>query len=236
MSTSDKTALVAGASRGLGLAMAEELHRRGWSVIATVRRPGVAALEALAGRPRNGSAASMEIETLDIADAASVRALGQRLQGRRLDLVIANAGITNSNVQDRMMEVADEEYARMLLTNALGPARLLEHLAASVPPSGVLAAMSSVLGSLRENVAGIWPAYASSKAALNMLLRDLAGGAGRGRAVVAMAPGWVRTEMGGPDAALSVAESIPLVIDELERIGWHPGLHYLNYDGRRLEW
>jgi NAD(P)-dependent dehydrogenase (short-subunit alcohol dehydrogenase family) len=123
-----------------------------------------------------------------------------------------------------------------MFTNALGPIRLLDQLEDQVPDGGVLAAMSSILGSLRENLNGAWPAYASSKAALNMLLHGFAAVHGRKRAVVAMCPGWVRTDMGGTEAALSIEESIPRVADVLTEAFGRTGLHYLNYDGREVQW
>jgi len=96
--------------------------------------------------------------------------------------------------------------------------------------------MSSILGSQTENVSGVWAAYAASKAALNMLLHDFSARHSSRRAVIAMAPGWVRTDMGGAGAALSIEQSIPRVIDVLIGQAGKRGLHYLNYDERSLAW
>ncbi|WP_226583648.1 SDR family NAD(P)-dependent oxidoreductase [Acuticoccus sediminis] len=232
MNDTTPTALIAGASRGLGLALAAELAARDWRVIATVRGDPPKVLLTLAAEHTD----RVEIERLDITQADSIAGLAQRLDGRTLDLVLANAGITNRDVNAALTDVPDEEYSRMMLTNALGPCRLLEALERLVPRGGVLAAMSSILGSLGENRAGIWPAYASSKAALNMLLHGFHDRHGEGRAVIAMAPGWVRTDMGGPAADLSIAESIPRVADVLIGARGGRGLAYLNYDGRRVGW
>lgn len=228
----EKTALIAGASRGLGLAMTEDLSRRGWRVIATLRADAANRLRALADR----SGGCVLVERLDVTDLDQIRALRRRLEGRRLDLLLANAGITNPDVSASMVDVADGDYSRLLLTNALGPIRVLEVLEDLVLPGGVIAAMSSILGSLTENAGGAWPAYASSKAALNMLLHDFAVRRGRDRAVVAIAPGWVRTDMGGAGAALTIEESVPRVLDVLTTAAGTPGLRYLNYDGRTVSW
>jgi len=232
MQPTEKTALIAGASRGLGLAMTEELARRGWRVIATRRAEVGSGLRDVADR----GGGRVLVERLDVTDLDQIRALRRRLEGRRLDLLLANAGIANPDVSAPMVEVADGDYARLLLTNALGPIRVLEALEDLVPPGGVIAAMSSILGSLTENAGGAWPAYASSKAALNMLLHDFAVRRGRDRAVVAIAPGWVRTEMGGAGADLAIEESVPRVLDVLTAAAGRPGLRYLNYDGRAVSW
>lgn len=232
MQSTVRTALIAGASRGLGLAMTEELARRGWRVVATLRADGGARLRGIADR----SDGRIVVETLDVTDLDQIRALRRRLQGKRLDLLLANAGITNPDVSAPMVDVADDDFSRLLLTNAMGPIRVLEVLEDLVPPGGVIAAMSSILGSLAENADGAWPAYASSKAALNMLLHNFAARRGHDRAVVAMAPGWVQTEMGGACADLTIEESIPRVVDVLTAAEGRPGLRYLNYDGRTVSW
>jgi NAD(P)-dependent dehydrogenase (short-subunit alcohol dehydrogenase family) len=232
MDRRDMTALIAGASRGLGLALTEELASRGWRVIATGRRNSGSALHALADRYDG----KVVVETLDVTSLDQIKASRHRLNGQRLDLVLANAGVTNPDVNAALSGVTDEDFIKLMLTNTLGPIRLLEQLGDQVPDGGVLAAMSSILGSLRENSNAAWPAYASSKAALNMLLHGFAAAHGRKRAVVAMCPGWVRTDMGGTEAALSIEESIPRVADVLSEMVGRTGLHYLNYDGREVQW
>ncbi len=227
-----KTALIAGASRGLGLGITEELARRGWRVIATYRGSARTKLHDLA----EGRQGAVVAERLDVTEMEEIRELRRRLEGTRLDLLLANAGLANRNVGASMAEITDAEYARLMATNALGPVRVLELMEDLVAPKGVMAAMTSTLGSMTENAGGSWPAYASSKAALNMLLHAFAARRGRGRAVVAMAPGWVRTDMGGPGASLSIEESVPRVIDVLGSVAGKPGLYYLNYDGRTLRW
>ncbi len=170
--TEKPAVLVLGASRGLGLGLAQEWCRRGWRVIAT-KRSASAQLEALASQYPD----SLEIETADIADAGSVRALGTRLAGRRLDVLFVNAGIGQSD-GSTPAAVDEAEFARLMLTNALGPVRAIEILEALVPPGGVIAAMSSQLASIANN-SGFWELYSASKAALNMLMKCFAGG-GRG--------------------------------------------------------
>lgn len=226
------TALIIGASRGLGLAMAEEYLDRGWHVIGTVRGQARTGLHALAAR----SDGRLEIEAVDVTEPDQIAALRQRLGGRRIDLLFVNAGIA-TNVEQAIGAVPTEDFIRLMVTNALSPMRALEALESLVPPSGAIGVMSSGLGSIAENDSGSWAAYAASKAALNMLMRGFAvRRAPDPRAMIVMAPGWVRTEMGGENAALSIEESIPRVVDTLLAASGTSGLRFLDYTGRTVRW
>lgn len=173
---------------------------------------------------------------LDVTSHEQIKALRQRLDKQRLDLVLANAGVTNPIVSDTKSEVSDDGFTKVMLTNTLAPVRLLKQFQDLVPEGGVLAVMFSILGSRQENPSGAWPAYASSKAALNMPLRGFASSHGLGRAVIAMCSGWVRADMGGGGADLSIEESIPRVPDVLTGAIGRSGLRYLNYGGREVQW
>ena len=225
----ESTALIIGASRGLGLAMAEEYLKRGWRVVATVRGQGRTALHGLAGD-------RLEIETVDIADEAQIAAFGGRLSGRRFDLLFVNAGVTN-DPEERIGAVSTEEFIRVMVTNGLGPMRVIETFAGLVTPAGTIGVMSSGLGSIADNHSGGWEVYRGSKAALNMFMRSFAVRNGLDRLTyLVVAPGWVRTEMGGADASLSVEESIPRVVDTITAQSRKPGLRYLDYRGQTVPW
>jgi len=223
-------AMVVGASRGLGLALAEEWCERGWRVITTVRgRPKE--LETLASRyPGN-----VEIETVDIAKADTVKALRARQEGRRVDVLFINAGIARA-INATPASVDEQDFLDMMLTNALSPVRAVELLDDLVPAGGVVAVMTSELGSI-TNSNGSWQIYSSSKAALNMLMKGFAARRPDDpRALLLVAPGWVRTSMGGTDALLSIEESIPLVVDVVEANRGKPGLRYLDRFNKPLPW
>ena len=97
--------------------------------------------------------------------------------------------------------------------------------------------MSSGQGSVANNTNGQYEVYRSSKAALNMFMRSFAARhAGDPRTLLLMAPGWVRTDMGGPQARLSIEESIPKLADTMLAATGKPGLHYLDYLGRTVPW
>ncbi len=224
------TALILGASRGLGLAMAEEYLRRGWNVVATARGTGRAGLEALAEQHHG-----LTVETLDINEPDQVAALRERVAGRRFDLLFVNAGVSSGPGQT-VAEATTEDFSHVMLTNALSPLRCVEAFAPSVPPGGVIGAMSSGLGSVANNDRGGWEVYRASKAALNTLMRSFAVRSGGERAVVVVAPGWVRTDMGGQDAPLDARTSLRGVADALAAAAGQTGAHYLNYQGQTVPW
>jgi NAD(P)-dependent dehydrogenase (short-subunit alcohol dehydrogenase family) len=224
--------LIVGASRGLGLALASEYLERGWRVVATVRGSGKTRLHELVERFEG----RLEIENVDIADPAQIAALRQRLVNRSFDLLFVNAGVTNSP-EETIGEVTTEEFIRVMVTNALGPMRAVETLGDLVQPTGTIGVMSSRLGSVASNDTGGWEVYRGSKAALNTLMRcHAARHTNDLRTFLIIAPGWVRTDMGGPDAALSVEESIPHVVDTINAESGKSGLRYLDYRGQVIPW
>jgi len=222
--------LIIGASRGLGLALVEQFCGRGWHVIATVRGPSPA-LDALKAR----YPASLEEAKADIADAASVRALRERLADRRIDMLFVNAGIAKS-ITATAGTAPVEDFLEMMLVNAFSPVRLIEIFEDIVAPNGTIAAMSSELGSIANNP-GAWDLYASSKAALNMLMKCYsAHRPGDPRAKLVVAPGWIQTEMGGADATFTIEDCIPMVADMLVKNHGTPGLRFIDRFGTTLPW
>jgi NAD(P)-dependent dehydrogenase (short-subunit alcohol dehydrogenase family) len=227
-----KTALIVGASRGLGLALAEEYLRRDWAVTATIRSAPNIALGAL-GATHPGR---LQIETVDIADETLIAALATRLSGQSFDLLFVNAGVTNTPTQT-IGEVTTDDFVRVMITNALGPMRTIEAMQHLVSDGGTIGVMSSGLGSVADNEAGGWEVYRASKAALNTLMRSFAARhRGDNRPLVIIAPGWVRTDMGGPQASLSIEQSIPRVVDVIAAQSGKRGLRYLNYRGETVRW
>ena len=227
----EQTLLLIGASRGLGLALAEEFLRRGWRVVATERGES-AALHALGAAYEE----RLEIEKLDIAREVEIEMLGARLGARQFDLLFVNAGVSNGPTE-KVGDVSVEEFNRVMTVNALGPMRVIEAFADLVSPEGTLGVMSSGLGSVGNNVSGGWEVYRASKAALNTLMRSYAvRPEARGRAFVIIAPGWVRTDMGGPQATLGIEDSIPGVTSVLIAQAGKPGVRYLDYKGETVAW
>ena len=184
----------------------------------------------------DASAGRVEIETVDICEPTQVTALRERLSGRTLETLFVNAGVTNDE-RETIAEVTTEEFVRVMVTNALSPMRVVETLEDLVPPTGLIGVMSSGQGSIANNETGLREVYRGSKAALNMFMRSFAARhAARPRAMVVMAPGWVRTDMGGPNARLSIDDSIPSLVDVLLSKLGRPGLEYLDYLGNTVPW
>lgn len=224
----ERRALIIGASRGIGLGLAEELAARGWHVFASQRRPS----EPLA---RAAETAPIETVTADVTDPASLEALAARIEPGSLDVVLVNAGIMGSENQSVASATA-EEVSEIVMTNAVGPARAARLMLPLLRDGGTLAFTTSRLGSIAESSGG-YDLYRMSKAAQNMLARGIFAqeATPRGIAVLSLHPGWVQTDMGGPAAPLTVEQSVRGLADVLETE--QPAEHrFLAYDGSEVPW
>ena len=225
------TALVVGASRALGLALAEELLERGWEVIGTVRGARRTGLHELA----ESAGGRLTVEQLEMTDPEQVAALRERLAGRTLDLLFVNAAITRGDLP--IAEVPTEMFTEVMVTNALAPMRVVESLRTLVAPDGTIGVMSSRQGSVSMNERGGQDVYRASKSALNQLMRCYAARyAEDTRTLLLINPGWVRTELGGAEAPLSIEDSIPGVVRTIEENSGRPGLRFLDYQGQVVPW
>ena len=228
--SSNKQLLLIGASRGLGFALAEEYLERGWQVVATERDSNTSKLHDLLRAARG----RLEIATVDITDPDQVVALRARLASRQFDMLFVNAGI---GTRDMVADISTDEFIRMMVTNALSPMRIVESFQDLVLPTGTIGIMSSGQGSITNNENGHYEIYRASKTALNMLMRSFAARhADDPRTLLLMAPGWVRTDLGGPQARLSIEESIPNLANTMDAQAGKAGLQYLDYLGRKVPW
>lgn len=199
-------ALVTGANRGLGREVALRLLARGYTVIAGMRKP-----EPLM---------DLEILTLDVADEASVRAAAEAVRARhgRLDVLVNNAGILLDGHLG-VLEVDGDTFRRTMEANVLGALRMAQAFAPLMPKGGRIVNVSSGGGQLSEP--STWaPAYCVSKTALNAVTVQLAEALRpRGIAVNAVCPGWVRTDMGGPEAPRSLAQGAASILWAITEAG-----------------
>ncbi|MFI9402400.1 SDR family NAD(P)-dependent oxidoreductase [Nocardia sp. NPDC052316] len=228
--TPNRQALVIGASRGLGLVLADELVRRGWRVIATARQRG-GELPAKA----DASDGLLTVELLEMTSQEQLAALRARLTDTRLDLLFVNAAIDRGDLP--IHEVPTDMFTEVMITNALSPLRVVETLRDLVVPGGTVAVMSSEQGSISQNTEDGYELYKASKAALNQLMRSYATRhADDEHTKLLIDPGHNRTRLGGPDAPLAPTESIPAVVDVLEAQAGALGLQFLDRHGKTVPW
>jgi NAD(P)-dependent dehydrogenase (short-subunit alcohol dehydrogenase family) len=232
MATSPHTnVLIVGASRGLGVAIAKQYLDDGGHVVATVRGTRRTPLHDL-----QTSYAELEIETADVTSPDDVSNLRSRLATRRFDLLFHNAGIANGS-HDTSTATSTEDFIRVMVTNALSPMRVIDTLKDLVTPDGTIAIMSSGQGSITNNERGGFEVYRASKSALNQLMRSYAArNQDDTRTLLLMAPGWVKTALGGPDAKLTIDESIPNLVATVDAQRGHGGLQFLDYRGKTVAW
>ena len=222
------TALIIGASRGIGAELARQYRDAGWRVIATVRKS------------TDGDdlrKLGCDVLTVEIDNVEHCAMLGSQLREESLDVAVLCAGVYGPHTGGLHAPSA-ADFDTVMHANVLGAMHLLPLLGPLViSAKGRLAVLSSIMGSiaLRTNTNG-W-LYRASKAALNSVLADAALTFGPAGAIcVALHPGWVRTEMGGSEADLSVTDSAAGLRTTLEKVRPSDNGKFLNYDGTSLPW
>jgi len=222
--------LIVGASRGLGLGLVAEHLKRGFDVVATVRKAAdEQALKALPGAGR------LTIHLLDVTSDPDIARLAADLTSP-LDIVFVNAGVYGPA---SVVDASPDELNAVMQTNVFGPIRLAHALAGHVrEQTGVLALMSSAMGSIGENRSSGAEVYRATKAAQNAFARSLflSSAKDRGVTVLSVHPGWVRTEMGGPDADIDVETSVTGIADQLKANAGAHAHRFVDYGGREIPW
>jgi NAD(P)-dependent dehydrogenase (short-subunit alcohol dehydrogenase family) len=221
--------LITGANRGLGLELARQYSAAGWDVHACCREPSRA--EELRALP-------VRVYQLEVRDFPAVGRLAESLAGQPVDLLLANAGVYGPT-QVSLGKIDYAAWLDVLAVNVLAPVRLAEcfvdHVARSQRKAIVL--FSSQMGSMALNTAGRHYLYRTSKAALNAAARSLAIDLhGQGVTVLALHPGWVKTDMGGPDADLEAVDAVRAIRQTLDGISLAHSGKFLNYDGSEMPW
>lgn len=222
------TVLITGANRGIGLEFARQYANDGWEVIATCRDPGHAAeLKAL----------NVDVRALDVADFGAIAALGTKLSGRGIDVLINNAGIYGG--EQSFGSVDPDGWVQALRVNAMAPLKMAEAFAQHLQAGQrrVIASITSRMGSIDDNTSGGAYAYRSTKAALNAVNKSLSVDLRpRGIICIVLHPGWVKTAMGGAGALITAQQSVSgmrRIIDGATAS--HSG-RFFNYDGQEIPW
>jgi NAD(P)-dependent dehydrogenase (short-subunit alcohol dehydrogenase family) len=227
--------LITGANRGLGLEFVRQYLADGWQVYATCRDPASASeLRGLA----EDRGERLRIIAMDVTDARSVKAAAGELDGQAIDLLLNNAGVGGARGQS-VGNIDYDAWSKVLDVNTMGPMRVseafVEHVARS--KRKIIVTLTSGMGSIGDNTSGGAFAYRSSKAAVNMVMRSLAIDlAPRGITCIVVNPGWVLTDMGGPNANMSASESVARMRRLIDTWGPTHSGKFFNHDGREYAW
>lgn len=227
--------LITGANRGLGLEFARQYAADRWRVYAACRSP--AGADTLRGIARQADG-RLTVHALDVRDRTGIRALADELSDRPVDVLLNNAAIWGAASQG-FGQLDDRAWTEVLDVDVLGVIRVAEAFAEHVARSDrkAIVTVSSRLGSIALNDSGGRYMYRSAKAAVNAVVRSLAIDlAPRGVICVALTPGWVRTDMGGPDAPLSPAESVTGMRRVIDALDVTQTGRFLAHDGSIVPW
>ena len=228
------TVLVTGVNRGLGLEFIKQYCQKGWEVIGTCRDPDNAAqASALADVAYN-----LTLYPLDVTVPKSIGELATRLSGKALDLLLLNAGVMGRQ-SSKLGELEQHDFLHSMSVNTVTPALMIqafrEHVVAG--EQKLIVGISSILGSIAGNNDGGLYSYRASKAGLNAVLKSAAIDLrGEGITVLAMHPGWVQTDMGGPDAKITPSVSIQGMINVFDGATPEDSGRFMVYDGGELPW
>lgn len=229
------TLLITGANRGLGLEFVKQYAAAGWRVLACCRAPADAeALQALA----DASQGRVTLHALDVVDFSDIDALARQLRGTPIDLLINNAGI----YPDRHGGFGQTDYDAWVLAflvNTMAPMKMAEAFIGNLElgQGKTIATVSSKMGSVADNTSGGGYLYRSSKAAVNIVVKSLSLDlAARGIRAVVLHPGWVRTDMGGPNALITAETSVAGMRDVIERLTAADSGRFIGFDGEEVPW
>jgi NAD(P)-dependent dehydrogenase (short-subunit alcohol dehydrogenase family) len=229
------TVLITGGSRGLGLEFVRQYQSEGYAIIAACRDPGTAlALQQL----ERAAKGALTVVELDVVDGASIKQAAARVPSGTIDILINCAGVIGARGQT-LGSLDYTDWTHVLEVNVMGPARVCEAFLDRVARSGrrLIITITSGMGSLADNTSGGYIPYRTSKAAVNMLMRSAAIDLKpRGITCVVLNPGWVKTDMGGPNATLSPEESVGAMRRLIARLGPEDSGRFYNYDGREYPW
>lgn len=223
-----RSVLITGANRGIGLELARQYAAEGWRVIGTARNPEAAT---------ELRATGAEVRQLDVTDQASVDRLAKDLAGMPIDMLINNAGI--QSLMWTLAEIDIDKFETLFDVNTLGPIRMVRALLPNLQAgkSRRIINITSNLSSIAGNTEGAFYGYRESKAALNMFTRSIAAELGpAGFICVVLHPGWVQTDMGGPDAPLRVRESVLGMRGVIENLSSADNGTFWTHAGEQMAW
>jgi NAD(P)-dependent dehydrogenase (short-subunit alcohol dehydrogenase family) len=220
------TALIIGASRGIGHEFMRQLLADGWNVIATARDD--TAISAL-------NDAGAKAFKIDVTKPESLAGLGWQLDGEKLDLAIYVAGVFGTKEGATVAPTA-QDFDQVMHTNVLGAMQAIPLIAPMVEAAdGKFAFLSSVMGSITDTGSSYGWLYRASKAALNMAVKCASLDYPKAT-MVALHPGWVQTDMGGPGASITADQSVSGLLRVIQSLQANDTGSYRDYTGKQLPW
>lgn len=225
--------LITGANRGIGLELTRQAAQTGERIFACTRHPDAAdALQELAKL----SGGRVRVVAMDVGDEASIAAAAAQLQGEPIGTLINNAGVMGT--RRTPLQTDADEFMEIMRVNVLGPTLVTKAFLPNLRAAAAakVAVVSSLMGSFSYETSS-YIAYSTSKTAVNRMFNALARElAGDGIQVAILSPGWVRTDMGGPNATLTVQESARGLLREIARTDASSSGKFRDYAGGKLTW
>ena len=222
-----KSVVVTGANRGIGFELAKQLLDSGFRVYATYRSEmgGLASL----------SNQNLSIHQMDVRDPAGIDNLSNSIEGK-IDLLINNAGVADGRWQS-ISEIDMQHALEVIEINSIAPVLITQKLLNQMSDDSTIVMMSSLMGSISDCMSGRSYAYRASKTALNMfsiaMKNELQT---QGVSILILHPGWVATDMGGPNATVSPEQSVSGMIERIDEHNLSMSGRYVQYDGTPIEW
>ena len=225
------TVLITGSNRGLGLEFARQYAAAGWKVLATCREPQNAT-------ELNTVEGDIQVLPLDVSDFLAIDTVSRILSAEKIDLLLNNAGL-NGSPAIAFGETDYEDWSEVFRVNTQAPLKMAECFVEQVANSDkkLIVSLSSRLGSISENDEGEQYTYRSSKAALNAVNKSMSVDlAGRGITTAVLHPGWARTDMGGPNAAVDPVDSVSGMRAVIDNLTSADSGRNFSYDGSSIDW
>jgi NAD(P)-dependent dehydrogenase (short-subunit alcohol dehydrogenase family) len=228
------TILITGANRGIGLECVKQYALKGWQVLACCRKPESAKeLSELAKAHTHVS-----VLPLDVTNEAAIKQLATQLVNQPIDILLNNAGVSLDD-ENGFGSVSGDDWQMTMKTNALAPVLISQALVENVAKSNkkIMAFISSKMGSIADNEYGMYYAYRASKAALNAQVMSMAIDLkDRGITTIAVHPGWVQTDMGGPEATINTQTSVEGLSKILDQLNLEDSGTFRGYNGEHIPW
>jgi len=228
------TILITGANRGIGLEFTRQFAEDGWQVLACCRNPA----DADQLRALGEQYPAIELHALDVTDYQQMAALADQLGNRPIDILLSNAGIFGSKGV-ALGEIDAQEWRQVLEVNTIAPLMLVQTFVDQVAASQqkLIAVISSKVGSIADNSSGGNYIYRSSKTAVNQVVKNLSIElADRGISAICLHPGWVKTDMGGPNGEISADESVAGLKSILQSAGLAQSGQFIEFNGSSIPW